>query len=354
MSAKWKKVRLGEVASTMRGKAVTRNSISEGHIPVILGGREPAYYCNESNHKGPCFVVSRSGASAGYVSYWEEPIFVTDGFLFEANSKIDTQYLYYSLKARQHSLIMSQNGTGIPHVRGEDLKNLEIDFPDQLERNRIVAILSDYDAAIANCRKQIALLEEAAMRLYREWFKDGKGEEKLLVAVADITYGFPFESKLFNSKRVGLPIIRIRNVPDGESNDYTTEKAPERYIVKDGDLLIGMDGEFHVNCWSGGVAYLVQRTCRLRPHNFQLSGYIREAIRKPIEAFQSSIVGATVGHLGKQDIDTIIITLPNDSGITELLQKGFEQQLKLKQQIRSLSEARDRLLPKLMEGEIEV
>ena len=352
--SEWKRVKLGEVAKMMRGKAVTRSRIIPGDIPVMLGGREPAYYCNEANHTGPCFIVSRSGASAGYVSYWDEPIFVTDGFLFEADSKDDTQFLYYSLKARQQSLIMSQNGTGIPHVRGEDLKNIELAFPTEEERKRIAAILSDYDAAIANCRKQIALLEEAAMRLYREWAKKDMGKKVLLVDVVEVVYGFPFEGKLFNSKGDGLPIVRIRNVPEGESNDYTVETAPDRYVVRDGDLLIGMDGEFYVNFWSGGDAYLVQRTCRLRPNEARLTGFVREAIRKPIEEFQAAIVGSTVGHLGKRDIDTIKITMPTDSEFVELLQKGFAQQLNYRKQIRSLIEARDRLLPKLMNGEIEV
>jgi len=73
--------RLGDVCEVFRGDYITRKTEQAGAIPVVLGGREPGYYINRSNHEGPCLVVSRSGASAGYVSYWNEPIFITDGLV---------------------------------------------------------------------------------------------------------------------------------------------------------------------------------------------------------------------------------------------------------------------------------
>ena len=273
-----------------------------------------------------------------------------------AGDEEKSKWLYYYLTSPtgQGALRGNFRGSSQQYISLDQLRNLEVPVPEKDVRSRIVAILSDYDSAIDNARRQIALLEEAAMRLYREWFGDGRQEKVLLVDVASVTYGFPFVGKLFNDKGLGLPIIRIRNVPEGLSKDFTTEKAPDRYIVKDGDILIGMDGEFYVNFWSGGDAYLVQRTCRLRPNDAHMFGFVLEAIKGPIRAFQSAIVGSTVGHLGKKDIDTITIPIPNDKKIVDLLQDGFEQRLTLMKQICSLTEARDRLLPKLMSGEIEV
>lgn len=95
----WTWCRVCAVTLLKRGKYITRNQIRHGNIPVILGGQEPAYYCDESNHDGPCVVISRSGASAGFASYWDEPIFVTDGFLFECVGDTDTRYLFYWLKS---------------------------------------------------------------------------------------------------------------------------------------------------------------------------------------------------------------------------------------------------------------
>lgn len=351
----WQKVKLSDVSVMKRGKYVTRSSTRIGNIPVILGGQEPAYYCDESNHDGKCIVISRSGASAGFVSYWDEPIFVTDGFLFEANEKSEIRYLYAYLKSQQHMLGNMQNGTGIPHVRGEDLKNYEISLPPLPIQRKIADVLGAYDELIENKRKRIALLEKMARELYRERFvrRSRKGYPKALANFCTVQYGYAFNSKEFNAGGQGLPIVRIRNIPQGASTDYTTEKAPEEYIVHDGERLVGMDGEFHINLWSGGDAYLVQRSCCFRPYDESVKGFLMEAIRAPIKYFESSAMGATVGHLGKKDIDTISLYEPTDEE-NALFNEMYKERLSLSLQSRILAKQRDRLLPRLMSGKIDV
>ena len=322
---------------------------------------EKVYNCrNKRAVPSPGDLIYAREAPAGNVAVIEPGEKVCLGqrtVLLRPNPRVvDSHYLAYYLLSPEHrnELVGQASGATVLHVNLSDIRSLKVSFPKIDVQRRIVAVVNDYYSAIDNARRQIALLEEAAMRLYREWFGDGRQEKVLLVDVASVTYGFPFVGKLFNDKGLGLPIIRIRNVPEGLSKDFTTEKAPDRYIVKDGDILIGMDGEFYVNFWSGGDAYLVQRTCRLRPNDAHMFGFVLEAIKGPIRAFQSAIVGSTVGHLGKKDIDTISIPIPKDKKIVDLLQDGFEQRLTLMKQICSLTEARDRLLPKLMSGEIEV
>ena len=95
MATEWKKVRLGETFTVKKGQAITKRESKEGPYPVILGGREPAYFIDRFNHEGKAIVVSRSGASAGYVSFWNEPIFITDGFLIEPNNDVCYEYIYY-------------------------------------------------------------------------------------------------------------------------------------------------------------------------------------------------------------------------------------------------------------------
>ena len=133
----WAWARVKYVTAIKRGEYVTRKQIREGKIPVILGGQEPAYYCDRSNHDGPCVVVSRSGASAGFASYWDEPIFVTDGFLFECAKGLEARYFYYWLKS--FPLVKLQRGTGMPHVQSEVLNALFLPLPPLAEQKRIVA-----------------------------------------------------------------------------------------------------------------------------------------------------------------------------------------------------------------------
>lgn len=364
----WKRVKLGEVAKMMRGKAVTRSSIVPGNVPVMLGGREPAYYCNESNHTGPCFIVSRSGASAGYVSYWDEPIFVTDGFLFESDSKDDTQFLYYSLKARQQSLIMSQNGTGIPHVRGEDLKNIELVFPTEVDRKRIAAILSDYDAAIANCQKQIALLEEAAMRLYREWFGDGKGanwHEETAFDFCDIMSG-------------GTPSTKHSEYYEGKIPFFTPADGHNISCVFDTEKHLSPVGVSHCNSQLfpvgtimvtargtvGKVVYnavpmAMNQSCyAIKPKDACFSPLLLFVmLRNEIRQIQKAGSSGVFDAIKVETFKLLKLKVPNEElagRCLKVFQHLYCQVEKLSRQIRSLTEARDRLLPKLMKGDIAV
>ena len=111
-------------------------------------------------------------------------------------------------------------------IRGSDLQKLEVVFPPIETQNRIADILSAYDNLIENNQKQIKLLEEAAQRLYKEWFIDFRfpghedtpivdgvpegWERKRLVDMAAVQYGYAFDGSLFNSDEKGTPIIRIR------------------------------------------------------------------------------------------------------------------------------------------------
>jgi len=208
--------------------------------------------------------------------------------------------------------------------------------------------------------------------IYKEWFVNFKfpGYEKTkfvdglpegwkktnLFDVAVIKYGYAFKGKYFNEDGNGYPIIRIRDIPKQEIRFFTTEKTDESYIVKRGDLVIGMDGEFHINNWCKDDAYLVQRVCRIRPKDILLNGYLSQAIIEPIKYYESTIVGATVSHLGHKHLKEIEIIIPNEITYKQLSVFNYylNQKVKLASMNSLLKQARDILLPKLMSGEIEV
>lgn len=168
----WEKAKLGNIIKIQKGKAITKKDSKEGPYPVILGGREPAYYIDQYNHTGKAIVVSRSGASAGYISFWNEAIFVTDGFLVEPRENIDIDYLYYLMKSHESELMGLQGGAAIPHVTPKIIGEINVCIPDISMQRKISDILLKYDDSIKNNRKQIKLLEEVAQRLYKEWFVD--------------------------------------------------------------------------------------------------------------------------------------------------------------------------------------
>lgn len=286
-------------------------------------------------------------------------------------NKVYPQYLVYHILApqQQYDLLGTANGATVAHVNIPVIKNLTIQLPEMDKQLKIANIISSYDKLIENNQKQIKLLEEAAQRLYKEWFVDlhfpghedvaivdgvpeGWKKEKL-IDIADVQYGFAFDGSLFNSQGKGTPIIRIRNIPSGTTNDYTTQEADEQYIVSNGDIVVGMDGEFHINSWCGKTAYLVQRTCKFTPKKELMRGWLLQAIYEPIRFFEKTVVGATVAHLGKKHIDTIELLTGLDDLYMPFKDLFNKRQLLLNQNIL-LVEARERLLPKLMSGKIEV
>lgn len=297
------------------------------------------------------------------------------GFCIRARMKDTTKvyplfYAYYfkSLLFRR-SISGVSRGSNIQNLNQGILKSCNVPYPPLAEQRRIADILSAYDDLIENNRKQIKLLEEAAQRLYKEWFIDlhfpGYEHTKIingipegwkkefLTDIADIQYGYAFDGSLFNDKAKGTPIIRIRNIPMGVTNDYTTEEANNQYLVNNGEIVVGMDGEFHINTWGGETAYLVQRTCCIRPKKEIQKGYLLLAIHDPIKFFEKTVVGSTVAHLGKKHLDTIMILMPPGKFII-MFHSFFEKRQLLINKITKLISARDHLLPKLMNGKIEV
>ena len=288
------------------------------------------------------------------------------------NEIVDSRYLYYIMLSRNFYMQADSVAVGAAQrtISLTSLRNMKVNLPELSIQQHIATALSRYDSLIENYQKQIKLLEESAQRLYKEWFIDLRfpghentkivdgvpegWEKKRLIELVNVQYGYAFDGKLFNSNGNGMPILRIRNIPDGMTSDYTTEEASEDYIVHNGDIVVGMDGIFHINTWSGKNAYLVQRVCSFRPIEEGLKGFVLQAIKEPIKYYEQTLVGATVAHLGKKHIDSIEVIVPNNKELFGSLQKMFNQRQNMLNQIRHLTEARDRLLPKLMSGEIEV
>jgi len=117
---------LGEIVKSQRGKTITKELIKDGDIPVISGGQKPAYYHNESNRKGEVITVAGSGAYAGFVMYWDKPIFVSDAFSIECDkSYLNIKYIYYFLQNNQMKIHSLKKGGGVPHVYFKDMQEYQ-------------------------------------------------------------------------------------------------------------------------------------------------------------------------------------------------------------------------------------
>ena len=147
---------LNEVSEMKRGTSITKKDIVEGEIPVVSGGREPAYYCDKYNRDGETITVAGSGAGAGYVQYWTKPIFVCDAFSIQGNPGIQTKYIYYFLTNIQDYIYSTKKGGGVPHVHISSIENVSVPVPPLPVQREIVRILDNFTELTAEltARKQ--------------------------------------------------------------------------------------------------------------------------------------------------------------------------------------------------------
>ena len=389
MKTEWKKVRLGELCDYVTSGGTPLASRNDYYNPPVI----PWLKTKEVNYsritKTENFISQKGldnssaklipensviiamygqGDTAGRVAINKIPLTTNQAccnFIID-KEKADYNFIYYQLCTLYDKMVSLKSGGAQPNLNAGKLKELEISLPSLEIQQKIAGILSAYDDLIENNRKQIKLLEEAAQKLYKEWFvklnfpghenvkivdgvPEGWKKEKLINLV-DVQYGYAFDGSKFNSEGNGKPIIRIRNIPQGTTDDFTTEQTTDDYIVHNGDIVVGMDGEFHINTWNQNDAYLVQRVCSFRPHNENIKGYILQAIYAPIKFFENTVVGATVAHLGKKHIDTIEVLTCNEEFYIPF-QNMVRKRQTLLNQIQLLQSARDELLPKLMNGE---
>jgi type I restriction enzyme, S subunit len=128
--------------------------------------------------------------------------------------------------------------------------------------------------------------------------------------VVAILNGYPFKSTLFNSEK-GYPIIRIRDISNSATNTYYSGIVPSEYIIKKGDLLIGMDGNFRCVEWKGVKAGLNQRVCKITPdERLLVKNFLLYGIGGYLSAIEAATSSVTVCHLSSRDIQRIPFPLP--------------------------------------------
>jgi type I restriction enzyme M protein len=124
-----------------------------------------------------------------------------------------------------------------------------------------------------------------------------------------IQSGFAFESNLFNEDK-GFPLIRIRDIKTNATKTKYNGEIKKDFIVKNGDLIIGMDGEFNTVIWNGDDALLNQRVCRITEYNNCIKEYISRMIQKPLQEIEDETIAVTVKHISVKQIYDIEIPLP--------------------------------------------
>lgn len=170
---------IADVATLERGKYISKKTAIPGDIPVIAGGRGPAYWHNEANRTGELLTVAGSGAYAGFVQYWDSPIFVSDAFSITTNPQVKTRFLYHWLKNKQKFLHSLKKGSGVPHVYPKDIAKLKIPVPPLKVQEDIVRILDSFANLEANLQTELEARRKQ-YEYYRDSLRDVSNQENRL------------------------------------------------------------------------------------------------------------------------------------------------------------------------------
>ena len=379
----WKIYRLGDIATMKYGKLPPKNN--SGQYPIWSGyrnvGSTDTYNCS----KGTIIVVARGVGGTGDVKIAKEDCFLTN---LSIAVNIDTdiclpQYFYYKFYLSNLSYLDS--GSAQSQITIDDLKRLQISLPSLEEQRRIAGILGAIDDKIENNRRINTNLELQAQALYKQWFIDfefpneegkpykssgGKMVDSELGQIPEgwrvgdiykyvnVVYGAPYKSALFNERKDGNPLIRIRDLKTFSPQYYTQEILPNTEFINAGDVVAGMDAEFVPCLWMGEKGVLNQRCCKFVGKQDSISNYYVMFLVKPeLEFVQSYKTGTTVSHLGKSDIDKFVVVQPPLTVIerfSKIANALLNNKANLAKENITLVTLRDTLLPKLRSGELSV
>lgn len=281
--------------------------------------------------------------------------------LFRANDKIcDGRFLMYSLLWHDNKQAIISKGVGstVAHLRVPECENIEIKAPDLDIQHRIADILSAYDDLIENNQKQIKLLEEAARRLYKEWFVDLRFPGHENTKIAD---GVP------EGWRRGL-LKELISVNYGKDH----KKAPD-----DGNIPVYGSGGLMRKCNKSlfsGEAVLIPRKGSLNNIMYvdetfwTVDTMFYVTMKQPhtavfvyffVKAFDmySMNIGAAVPSMTTKILDAMDVVIPDKETLEKFdkCAKTYFSKIKtLQGQNERLKTAKNLLLPKLMSGEVEV
>nr|WP_299245371.1 restriction endonuclease subunit S [uncultured Halomonas sp.] len=363
--------KLGDVLTFQRGFDITKKDQRVGDVPIVSSSGVHSYH-NNAKAKGPGIVIGRKG-TLGTVHYIRGNYWPHDTTLWVKNFKgTSPEYLRYFLPSLK--LEFFDVGASNPTLNRNHLHKLQVKISPPSDQRKIAAILIAYDDLIENNRQRIALLENMAEEIYREWFVRlrfpghehtpvHKGvpegwERRSVSKLGRFVNGYPFKpSEHFD---LGHPIIKIK-----ELNSGVTEATPRhdrgllksRYHVNDGDVLFSWSGSLVVRMWDEGEALLNQHLFKVTPFVELEKPFVYLSLQQVIPAFAALTTGATMQHIRKGELDVVSVIAPPNGimrSFCKLAQPLLDQRLLLAKASKELAKTRDLLLNRLISGKLRV
>lgn len=270
-STKYRTVFLSELPNLTikKGQAITADKAGTGTVKVVAGGKTYAYLTSEANRAENVITVSASGANAGYINYWDEPIFASDCTTIQANNATTTLWLFYFLKSIENQIIdVYQKGAAQPHVYPSDIEKIPVPDIDFKTQEKVVAACSAVDTEYESTRMTIEIYRKKIQNLFAELdvLATGGGQR---LKLGDPNYF---------SIRLGKRVLDKDLAPSGSVPVYSANVTePFGYLDKTlfedfsmPSVLWGIDGDWMVNYLPADIPFYPTDHCGVLRSNSDL------------------------------------------------------------------------------------
>lgn len=388
----WEKVKLGDVSESCLGKMLDQKKNKGTYKPYLANVnvrwgsfdlenlQEMKFEDNEDERYGIKYgdLIICEGGEPGRCAIWKEelPNMKIQKALHRVrvNEEMDYRYVYYwfLLAGKQGALKQYYTGATIMHMPGQKLKEVLIDKPPLDIQIRIGNYLESIDDLIENNQKQIKLLEEAAQRLYKEWFVDLRflGHENTKIVdgvpegwkktalsdIADVVMGQSPKSEFYNQIGEGLPFHQgVGSYGTRFVKDETYSTSFTR-IAEAGSILFSVRAPVgRLNITKNKI--VIGRGIAALNHKNGLQSFMFYMLKERF--FKDNLVGngSIFASISKDELLNQEFIIPCEDVMVKydkVVRNIDDKIASLDGQIELLTEARDRLLPKLMSGELEV
>lgn len=369
----WQTMKFIDFILLQRGYDLTKAQIKSGIYPVVTSTSIMGYH-NAYKAEGPGVVTGRSG-TIGEVQYVEENYWPHNTSLYVKDFKGNyPKFVYYFMKNFGTDRVKS--GSAVPTLNRNNLSGIDVTVPDIEGQIKISDILSSYDNLIENNQKQIKLLEEAAQRLYKEWFVDlhlpGYEDTEIVDGVPEgwslgilddiaIDSGKKEKKEKRNEYNYYLPIdcLPKQSLAYTQINDISLAES-SLVGFKKNDILFGAMRPYFHKVVIARDKGLTRTTCFVLNSKNELywSYVVMILFSKDTVDYATQIsVGTTMPYVRWKDMKNMPIAIPDETIamiFNEKILPITKNIAALSKEIILLQQARDRLLPKLMSGEMEV
>lgn len=385
MRSEWTKKKLSDIADFNPRETIKKGAVAKKISMDVLRPfyRDVPYYTEECFLGGtkfrngdtimaritPCLENGKT-AQVSILNDGEVGFGSTEYIVFRAKEGIaDKDYLYYlvcSPEVREPAIKSMVGSSGRQRVQTDVVKNLEIDVPPLVDQEKIGSFLKSFDDKIALNDKINKNLEQQAQAIFANEFLSLETlpegwKQASLIDIADYLNGLAMQKYRPTADESGIPVLKIKELRQGCCDDNSELCSPNiksNYIIHDGDVIFSWSGSLLVDLWCGGICGLNQHLFKVTSSKYDKWFYYAWT-KHHLDRFVAVAAdkATTMGHIKRDELAKAEVLIPNKKDydrIGALLQPIYEMIISNRIENKKLAAIRDTLLPKLMNGEIDM